>query len=164
MATEKNDAAASAAATKPPAADKPATDKPAADKPTKKKKEDLGGIYLNAFEDMLIKEGAGFIKNNAPDVEALGEDVVLAILAQQVEATIPTIIKLTTDASMAMIAESSSVNASRDRGFQLVAKAERENAARVARIRGNASVVAAGIARNVIGLAAGFAFKTLTGL
>ncbi len=116
------------------------------------------------MESLLVAEAAKFIKNNAADVAELGEEVVLAIFRQSVVAVLPPIPKLADDASLGARAELEAILSARTRNMQLIAKAERENTARVQRVRGNVAIVAGTVAKSVLSVVAGFAVRTVLGV
>lgn len=115
-------------------------------------------LYGNVREDF-----AAFVKDNAKDAKVLGEEAVRAILAQQILNTMPALVKLPESASPEMRAELSQIHAVRSEIGAIVAKAEKEDAQRVARIRGNASSVAAKIAGSVLSIGATVLVKGLLG-
>lgn len=127
----------------------------------------LPNVKLSALDDALLSmvrgEAAKFLQDNAADVKELGEDVVTAILAQQILATMPSIPKLDEKASLAMSAAVQEILATRSTVFAVIAKAERENATRVQRVRGNASTIAGRIAGGTFTLVAGAALRMLIG-
>lgn len=129
---------------------------------SKKKVEPFDALGKQ-LQDMLREEAAAFIKDNAKDVKALGEEAVKAILSQQILNTMPALVKLPENATPAARAELAQIQATRSEIGALVAKAEKEDAQRVARIRGNASSVAGKIAGSVLSIGATLLAKTLLG-
>lgn len=119
----------------------------------------LGGQLQTLMQDAASK----FIKENKDDVAKLGEDVVRAIFAQQFIATMPALMKLPDNASVEMRIAHEQNNAARTEVLQIISTAEREDAARVARIRGNASSAVGKIAGTALSLVGGFLAKAALG-
>jgi len=158
-------AESSAPASTPPntqSAEELKKDPPAETKPAKKK--DPAEVLGSQLQSMMQDAASKFVKDNATDVAKLGEDVVRAIFAQQFMATMPAIMKLPENASVEMRIALEENNAIRTEIFQVIAKAEREDAARVARVRGNASSIVGKIAGGTITALAGFLGKAIIGL
>jgi NAD-dependent DNA ligase len=119
----------------------------------------LGSTLQTLMQDAAAK----FVKDNATDVAKLGEDVVRAIFAQQFMATMPALLKLPDNATVEMRLESEENNAVRTEIAQVIAKAERENAASVARVRGNASSMVGKAVGGVLTAVFTFAAKAFLG-
>jgi hypothetical protein len=119
---------------------------------------------VRAFERMLIAEAEAFVKDNAADAAKLGEDVVRAVLFEQAALDLPAIPELPATATMEQRAEVEAMLAARSRSLQLVAKAFKEDAARVAALRAKAIGVAGKIASASITAVAGIAVRSLLGL
>lgn len=134
-------------------------DAKAKEPPPAKNLEVLGVQLQTLMQDAASK----FIKENKDDAAKLGEDVVRAIFAQQFIATMPALMKLPDNASVEMRIAHEENNAARTEVFQIIAKAEREDAARVARIRGNASSAVGKIAGTALSLVSGFLVKAAIG-
>lgn len=119
-------------------------------------------VVLDSFVKLLAREAASFVKSNQDDATALGEDVVKAILAVCVRDHMPVITPAGETLESVMLREE--LLQARSVAFQLIEKAERENAERVARVRANAVGVAGKIAASAASLLAGVAVKVLLGV
>lgn len=157
-------AESSAAASTPPAESTPPVEAKKEEPKPKPAKKDPAELLGSQLQSMMQDAASKFVKDNATDVAKLGEDVVRAIFAQQFMATMPAIMKLPENASVEMRIALEENNAIRTEIFQVIAKAEREDAARVARVRGNASSIVGKIAGGTITALAGFLGKAIIGL
>jgi len=129
-------------------------------KDAEKKKDDRLGVQL---QGMLQESAAKFIKQNIDDAGVLGEDLVRAIFAQQFIATMPALMQIPEGASIELRLAAEEIMTQRSEVAQLIAKAERENSARIARVRGNASTFVGNLAKSVFTIVGGFAAKALLG-
>jgi hypothetical protein len=115
---------------------------------------------LKDFQQVLIDEAARFVKDNAADVAALGEDVVRAVLFEQM--SMQSLDAFTADAhSLNACAELETMATERTRAFQLVAKAFAQDAKRVAKLRAAAQDTVGKIAVSAVLTLAGIAMKAL---
>lgn len=121
---------------------------------------DAMGLQLST---LLRKEASAFLKDNAAAVSELGEEAVRAIFAQEVSALFPATIDTPADASFEMRLAIEENNAVRSEVFQLVAKAEKENAELVKKVRGSAVNVAANLAKSIAGVVLGLGAKLVMG-
>ena len=122
-------------------------------------------VLGNTFKDLLKKEAANFIQGNVADVAALGEDLVTQILTYQTLAAVaPQIPPAVEGESVDIIALREEILLARSQLFQLIEKANAENAVRIARVRSNAISVAGKIASTAATVLGGVAVKVLLGL
>ena len=119
------------------------------------------GEIGSQLESLLREEATRFVQNNAVDVAALGEETVRAILAQPAIDQVAAIPVLGPDASLDARVYLEEILAQRSRVLQLVAKAEREDAERVARIRKNGLMTVQKIGIAAGSIAAGAAVNAL---
>jgi hypothetical protein len=131
---------------------------------TSDKKKSPGETLVMQLQTLMQESASQFIKQNKDDAAKLGEDVVRAIFAQQLVATMPALMKLPETATVEMRIAHEENNAVRTEVLQIIAKAEREDTARVARIRGNASSFVGKLAGGAVGMLGTFLAKSALGL
>jgi hypothetical protein len=108
--------------------------------------EDLGKKLL----EILKTNGKAFIEQNASEALGLGKDLCEALLTQALfRVQVAHLPALPRDASMADIAAREGLCTALSRQAQLIAAAERENAARLKQIQEKAMETATTIAVNV---------------
>jgi len=103
------------------------------------------------LSEILKGEAENFILRNQADAALLGKEAVEAILFVQVFAPTPVMI-LPSDASPAVIAAAEEILTKRSRSLQLVAQAQKENNAVVARVQKNAVRTATQITSVIVAL------------
>lgn len=121
--------------------------------------EELG----TKMKGVLSAEAASFVKDNTKAVAKLGEDAVRAIFQQEVIAALPGVLNISDGARLELIAAAEAGLAERSAAFQLIAKAEAENAELVRQVRQNAVNVAGNVAKGIASVVGGFALKLLLG-
>jgi hypothetical protein len=111
-------------------------------------------LIKDQFLMLLKTEAINFVTGHVEEVQVLGADVVKAILDQQTMQylPIPPITEGMTDIQINAVEE---LLTRRDQIFQLVAKAEKEDAIRVAKIKTDAAQVGLKIANWLLGVGLG---------
>ena len=122
-------------------------------------------MTIDGAKDILISalrtESMKFIKTNASDVSLLGENVVKAILKDELKTSLPVIPALETTASLEEIVLREEIHQERSEVFQLIAKAEKENAEAVQRVRNSAITTVAKIVGIAVQVVTGIAMKAI---
>ena len=122
-------------------------------------------MTIDGAKDILISalrtESMKFIKTNASDVSLLGENVVKAILKDELKTSLPVIPALETTASLEEIVLREEILQERSEVFQLIAKAEKENAEAVQRVRNSAITTVAKIVGIAVQVVTGIAMKAI---
>lgn len=116
------------------------------------------------LEGLMIDEAAKFVKGNSAAAQKLGESVVRLIFSQEFEAAMgPGIVEVLDGASLEFRTAVSEVNLARTLRFQLISKAEEENAELVAQVRASAVNTMVNIAKGLVGIVGGFSAGIIKG-
>lgn len=115
------------------------------------------------LKDLYAAEAVAFVAGHAPAVSKLGENAVRSILRAEVHRALP-IPNLPADAPPDALAAFQEVLAARRNDFQLVADAERHDAAMVGLLKHDATKIAGKVAGATLGILLSVGTKALLGL
>jgi F0F1-type ATP synthase assembly protein I len=125
------------------------------------KAKEIGAELAYELTNLLAVSAREFVKENQQQALKLGSETVRAILFSTVYERAPALPPLGRDATLKQRAERAKICAARDRVFQLVAAAERENAAATKALQGKAVDTALKISSQIASILLGVGIKAM---